>query len=179
MSLKILKYPNQILRQKAKNIKIEDIKNQETQNLIKKMIKTLEKTKGIGLAAPQIGKSIQLILVRVYNDTSTHINAYDDIFQNSYDNLNNKILILINPKITNKSWKKEIKQEGCLSIPRFFGLVKRSKKITLKALNKNGEKMKFKAENLFARIIQHEVDHLDGMLFIDKMIQKQSKNTKS
>ncbi len=163
MSLKIIKHPNPILRQKAKNIKKENIKNKETQNLIKKMIATLEEAKGAGLAAPQIGKSIKLILVRNYNETN------DTAFCNFYDNQNNKILILINPKITNKSWKKEIQKEGCLSIPEFFGLVKRSKKITVKALDKNGEKIKFKVENLLARIIQHEVDHLDGILFIDRI----------
>jgi peptide deformylase len=169
MSLKILQHPNPILRQKTKKIKKQDIKNEEIQKLIKNMIDALKKTKGIGLAAPQIGKSIKLILVRVYNNTYVHINAYNNMFQNSYYNLNNKILILINPKIANKSWKKEIGEEGCLSISGFFGSVKRSKKITVKALDKNGKKIKFKAENLFARIIQHEVDHLDGILFIDKI----------
>lgn len=168
--LKIIKYPNPILRQKSKNIKKKDIKNKEIQSLIKKMIETLENVKGAGLAAPQIGKSIKLILVRNYEEIN------DEKFYNAYYK-NSKILILINPKITNKSWKKEIMKEGCLSIygssDLIFGLVKRSKKIIIEALNRNGEKIKFKAKDLLARIIQHEVDHLDGILFIDK-VQKNS-----
>ena len=162
MPLKIIKHPDPILRQKAQDIKEKNIKSKETHNLIKKMIVTLKKAKGAGLAAPQIGKSIKLILVCNYNEIN------DATFYNFYHNKNDKILILINPKITNKSWSKEICEEGCFSIPGIFSQVKRSKKITVKALNKNGEKIKFEAENLLARIIQHEVDHLNGILFIDR-----------
>ncbi|PKL72658.1 peptide deformylase [Candidatus Kuenenbacteria bacterium HGW-Kuenenbacteria-1] len=168
MSLEIIKYPNPILRLKSKKIKKKDILKKKTQELIKQMVETLEKVKGAGLAAPQIGKSIKLILVRNYDEIN------DNAFCNTYYNKNCKILILINPKIINKSWKKEIEKEGCLSIYKnsnlIFGLVKRSKKITIKTLDKNGEKISFKAENLLARIIQHEVDHLNGILFIDKTI---------
>jgi len=101
---------------------------------------------GVGLAAPQIGRNIRLIVVR-YLDGD---------------------LVLINPKICKKSWLKEWDEEGCLSVPGIVGDVKRCKKITIKFLDENGKLRQLTGQGLLARVIQHEVDHLDGILFIDK-----------
>ena len=146
--LKILTQPNPILRKKSVEINLEKIKSRELKGLISAMAKTMLKDDGVGLAAPQIGKNIRMVVV----------NSKDGVF------------CLINPKFTKKSWARELGQEGCLSIPGVFGKVKRHKKISLTYYNENGEKIKLTAEGMMARVIQHEVDHLDGILFIDKAV---------
>lgn len=113
------------------------------------MVKTMIKADGVGLAAPQIGKNIRLIV----------INSKDGVF------------CLVNPKFIKKSWARELGQEGCLSIPGVFGEVKRHKKISLAYYNQEGKKVKLTAEGMMARVIQHEIDHLDGILFIDKAVK--------
>lgn len=149
MALPILIYPNEILRKKAK--KIKDPKNPEIRELIFNMLDTMEKSgNALGLAAPQVGQSVRLCIIK-------H---------------NAKTYILINPEIKSKSWKKEIAEEGCLSFPEKFLPVKRHKKVKISALDKNGEKIKIAAESLLARAFQHEIDHLDGVLFIDKQEKK-------
>ncbi len=110
------------------------------------MVKIMKANEGIGLAAPQAGQSLRIIVIE-YSEGA---------------------LALINPKITRKSFKKDIMEEGCLSLPDIRKDVKRSIKITIKALNLKGEPVKLKAEGLLARIIQHEIDHLNGILIIDK-----------
>lgn len=142
--LKIITNPNKILRQKASAIK--DITDKEIQKLIPEMIETMLRKDGLGLAAPQVGQSVRMIAVR-HKDGE---------------------LIMINPMIVKKSLLKEIDEEGCLSVPNIFGEVKRCKKITVKYLDGDGKQHKISAEGLFARVIQHEIDHLDGILFIDK-----------
>jgi peptide deformylase len=146
MILPIITHPNSILRQKAKEVEMEKIKGYDIKKLVFDMKETVETDKGIGLAAPQVGHSLRIIVIF----------------------LENKKIALINPQITHFSWLKKNGEEGCLSIPGTFGFVKRSKSIRVKALDENGEEIKFKAKNLLARVIQHEVDHLDGVLFIDK-----------
>jgi peptide deformylase len=112
------------------------------------------KQDGVGLAAPQIGKSIQLIVI--YFKEST--------------------LVIINPKIIKKSFSKVWGEEGCLSVPDKFGEVKRHKKITIIYTNENGQKQQLAAKDMLARVIQHEIDHLNGILFIDKARKIQTIN---
>ena len=145
-SLKILVQPNPILRKKSTEINPKKISDRELRALISAMIKIMLKTDGVGLAAPQIGKNIRLAV----------INSKDGAF------------CLINPKYIKKSWARELGQEGCLSLPGIFGKVKRHKKISLTYYNQDGKKTKLIAEGMMARVIQHEVDHLNGILFIDK-----------
>lgn len=135
-----------VLRQKSRALKTDELQNKEIQQLILDMEKTMIEKDGVGLAAPQVGHNIRVIVI----------------------NTQDGILALINPRILRKSWKKEILEEGCLSLPEIFGLVKRSAKVSLVALDKKGKKIRFQASGFFARVIQHEVDHLDGVLFIDK-----------
>jgi peptide deformylase len=142
--LKIITNPNPILRQKSQPIK--DITAKELQALIPEMAETMIKKDGVGLAAPQIGQNIRLIVIRYKDDN----------------------LAMINPKIIKKSFLKEWDEEGCLSVPNIFGDVKRCKKITIKYLDTSGQEQKLIGEGFLARVVQHEVDHLDGVLFIDK-----------
>lgn len=155
--LKIITQPNPILRKKSAEISPEIIAGREFKNLISAMEKTMVKTDGVGLAAPQIGKNVRLAVV------------------NSKDG----IICLINPKITKKSWAREIAQEGCLSIPGVFGKVRRHKKISLAYYGRDGKKTKMAAAGMMARVIQHEIDHLDGILFIDKAVEIENENLKN
>jgi len=142
--LKIIKHPNPILRKKAK--RIEDVSDDEVQKLIPELTDLMLRSDGLGIAAPQVAKSIRLIVVRVRDDN----------------------LALINPKIISRSILKEIDEEGCLSVPNVYGQVKRCKKITVKYQDPQGKLRKLSGQGLLARVIQHETDHLDGVLFIDK-----------
>jgi peptide deformylase len=150
--LEILLNPNPILRKKSKLIEIPEISQPELQALLVNMAETMIKKDGAGLAAPQVGKNIRAIVI-----------------QNDKD-----IMFLINPVITKKSWARETEEEGCLSVlddkgEIIYAPVERYKKINCVYLNKKGEKKKISAEKLLARVIQHEIDHLDGILFIDRI----------
>lgn len=144
--LKIITNPNPILRKKSKKLSAEEIKSKEMQKLCADMAKTMLAKDGVGLAAPQVGKNIRLCVI----------------------NTKNGVQCLINPKITKKSWAKEWGEEGCLSFPGLFGEVRRHKKIICEYVDKNKKIIKLEADGLLARVIQHETDHLDGVLFIDK-----------
>jgi peptide deformylase len=152
---KIVLHPNEILRKKSLEIEKEEILTAEFKKLLKEMSETMIVKDGAGLAAPQIGKNIRLIVV----------------------NNQDKAMVMINPEITKKSWAKEIESEGCLSVVNkkgeiYFLPVARNKRINCIYLDESGKKQKIIAKNLLARIIQHEVDHLDGILFIDKAIKE-------
>ncbi len=155
----IVTVPNDVLRQKAEKVtKFDD----ET----KKLIKDLEDTvlsqrdpEGAGLAAPQIGVLKRVVLVRNFmadpNDPSK------EVAQN---------FVLVNPKIVSKSKETIVDWEACLSIPNTYGKVERYKKVKVKALDADGEDIRLTATGYFAAIVQHEMDHLDGILFTDKTI---------
>jgi peptide deformylase len=149
--LKIVEYPNPILLQKTELIL--DIKKASIKKLISDMLETMEKNNGVGLAAPQVGKSLRLCVIRVENET----------------------YILINPRVTYKSYLKETWEEGCLSFPGKFIPVKRHKKVRVKAQNELGEEVTIKAEGLLSRALQHEIDHLDGKVFIEKEVKVRKK----
>ena len=153
--LQILINPNPILRKMSDPIDEKDILGAEMQTLLADMAITMLKKDGAGLAAPQIGKNIRVIVV----------------------NFEDKILFLINPQITKRSWAREIEEEGCLSVLNkkgeiIYAPVERNKRINCIYLDEKGAKQKLIAEKLFARVIQHEIDHLDGILFIDKIAKK-------
>jgi peptide deformylase len=144
--LKILTNPNPILRKKSVEISQEEINSRKIKALCSDMVRTMCENDGVGLSAPQIGQNIRLCIVNTENGPTC----------------------LINPKITKKSWAKVWGEEGCLSVPDIFGQVRRHKKITYKYFDENSKKKKLDAVGLLARVIQHEIDHLDGVLFIDK-----------
>ena len=145
--LEIIKEPNPILR--AKNAKIK-VLSDEVKGLIIDMVETMKVNDGIGLAAPQIGQNLRICVI----------------------NTGEGALALINPKILWKSFRNETEEEGCLSCPCVWGDIKRAKSIWVLTKNENGKYLFFRAHGLFARVIQHEVDHLKGILIIDK-IKKQ------
>jgi len=151
MLLEIKINPDEILRRTAKNIPAGGFNGEVIRHLAADMIETMYAKDGVGLAAPQAGKSIRLCVI-AKNFTADQ----------------KKDLILINPKWEKAGILREWGDEGCLSVPDIYGQVKRYRKIKVEALDENGKPLKFLAENFFARIVQHEIDHLNGILFIDK-----------
>jgi peptide deformylase len=143
--LPILTYPDPRLKKKTREV--ENFKDPLVRELIFDMLETMKENNGMGLAAPQVGKSLRLCVIR----------------------FERKTYILINPQIKSKSWGKEISEEGCLSFPGQFIPVKRSKKVKVTALNKSGKEIIIEAEGLLARALQHEIDHLDGILYIERV----------
>ena len=147
MLLNILKHPNPLLREKSREIERDEIFDPEFKGFIKDMTETMLKEDGVGLAGPQIGE-LKRIIIAVIDGTPQ---------------------VYINPKITKKSWRKNTMEEGCLSIPGVYAKVKRPASIDMEYLDLSGEKRKLKACKMNSRIFQHEMDHLDGVLFIDKI----------
>lgn len=142
----IREYGDEILTKKSKTI--EEI-DERIQILIDDMIETLHKYNGYGLAAPQIGILKRLVVIDLYD-------GHD-------------VLVLINPVII-KTKGEQIVEEGCLSFPNQFAKVKRPMEVTVEALDRNGNKIKVIGKELLAQALSHEIDHLNGELFIDKII---------
>ena len=142
--LEIKEYGEPVLREKA--LPVKEI-TPEILNLIKDMAETMYTASGVGLAALQVGVPKRIILV---------------------DGEEDGLIVLINPVII-KSEGEVVAEEGCLSVPDIYSQVKRSSKVTIKALNENGDPIEITEEGLIARALQHEIDHLDGILFIDRI----------
>jgi peptide deformylase len=139
-----------ILRRSADTVSVELLASDEIQRLIANMIPSMYAAKGIGLAAPQVGVSLRIAVIG-----REATNGRDD-------------LVIVNPVLSpigTQTWDME---EGCLSVPKVYGMVPRLRRIKLQALNQNGEPIELIAEDMFARVIQHEVDHLQGRIFIDR-----------
>lgn len=126
----------------------------EILDLIKEMKEVLKSAEsGVGLAAPQVGKNIRLFVI------------LDDLAKDGYS-------VFINPEITQISKKKIIEEEGCLSLPGRWSELPRADKVTIKAMDENGKKFKIRAKGILARLMLHEVDHLNGILFVDHLKTK-------
>lgn len=131
--------------------------------IIKNLLDTIKNSSipAAGLSAPQIGVNRRICIIRKFKPNPN--NPEEDLATD---------IVLINPEITGKSKSTDIAWEGCLSIPHLYGRVQRAEKVNVIALNENGDKIKIKASGYLARVIQHEVDHLDGILFTQKVIGK-------
>lgn len=147
----IITHPNPFLRRKAKKVSVFD---KDFQALIEDMFVIMREAPGVGLAAPQIGVSQRVVVVE-YADAEV-------------ENAKPKAYVLVNPEIVSHSDDTTSDLEGCLSVPGFVGMVERWNEVTVKAQNRFGKNIKIKADGWLARIFQHEMDHLDGVLYIDK-----------
>lgn len=145
--LEIIKEPNPILRKKADNVLNVD---NDIRKLMDNMLETMYQAPGIGLAAPQVGVLKKVIVIDLSKDDEPK-----------------KPFFIVNPKIIWKSEELSSREEGCLSIPGHFAEVVRPKKCKLQYLDYNGKKQEVEADDLLSTCIQHEVDHCDGVLFID------------
>ena len=163
MRLSILQYCDPILRAKGKHIEKIDNRIRE---LAQNMIETMHAANGVGLAAPQVGESLQLTVLDVSQvedrPSTMELNGENTDPQRAMP------LVLINPEIDLGS-ETEMGTEGCLSFPEITGEIERAKSVTVRARNLDGEAIEIEATGFLARAIQHEVDHLNGILFIDRM----------
>ena len=142
------------LRKKARALERAAIKSPDVQRLIDDMIETMGEYHGVGLAAPQIHESVRLFVAAL------------DVDENG---VAGEPITLINPEITPVGKDTVEDWEGCLSIPDIRGLVSRAREIRVRAFDRNGERVEIDAHDFAARVIQHETDHLDGVLFVDRM----------
>ena len=148
----VIKLPHPTLRRKAH--KVVDF-NKDLQQLIKDMIETMRDEPGVGLAAPQVNISQRLIVVEYPED-------------DSIPDAKAKVFVLANPELSQVSDEKEKGIEGCLSVPNLFGEVERSQSVTVCGQNRHGKDVVIQANGWLSRIFQHEIDHLDGILFVDR-----------
>lgn len=170
---KILQKESLVLRDIAKEVPISEIQSKEIKKIISDMKEALlSQEDGVAIAAPQIGVSLRIFLIS---------GAVLDMIKNQEEEAvvspkgkktknNTKDLIFINPVIKNLSKKSDFMEEGCLSVRYLYGKVSRSIKATVSAFDENGKKFERGGSGIIAQIFQHEVDHLNGILFIDKAI---------
>ncbi len=144
MKLKIITEGDPRLRKKSLPVELNKIK--DLKYFIKDLTQAMYEDDGIGIASPQVGENIRLIVVATADGP----------------------LVMINPEIKKKSWGQENGEEGCLSVPGVFGIVRRHKSVRVKYYDKQNSESFMNAKGLMARVIQHEIDHIDGILFIDK-----------
>ena len=160
---KIVTLPDPVLRRKAKPITKFD---KVLQILIDDMIETMREAPGVGLAAPQVNISEQLIVVEYSEDDDDEDDEDDEEIEKKPARPRN-LYVMINPEIVKASEEKVMGVEGCLSIPNIQGEVERHEAIQIKGLNRFGKPQKLKVDGWMARIFQHEIDHLNGVLFTD------------
>lgn len=150
MTLPISKLPAKILRTKTEAVPLPGDK--QLLKLLKNMVSTCKAANGVGLAAPQVGQNLQLAIIYL-------------------EEMGLPVFPIINPVITKVSKETEEMEEGCLSMPNVFGKVTRPKKITMEAYNLQGEKFEITDDTFLARVLQHEIDHLNQTLIIDKFTE--------
>jgi len=153
--LKIARMGHPVLRQVARKVDPAEIKTPAFQKLVDDMIETMREYDGIGLAAPQVHESVRLALI--------------GIEEGKGEGRNIRVLPIINPEVTPTTKETGEDWEGCLSVPGLRGRVGRPNAITVRALDRRGHKVEFDLEGYPARVVQHELDHLDGILFVDRM----------
>ncbi|OGN10400.1 MAG: peptide deformylase [Candidatus Yanofskybacteria bacterium RIFCSPHIGHO2_02_FULL_41_11] len=146
-----MKIPEKILTKKVELVDTEKVKKGEYDSLFSDMKKAMKENSGIGLAANQVGKDLAIFVI---DEEIARENKVPEIY--------------INPEVTEYSRDKDEMEEGCLSIPEYYAPIHRSKKIKIKAVDEKGNKIKFKAKGLLARILQHETDHLNGTTIKDR-----------
>ena len=149
--------PDPVLRRKARTVTAFD---DNLQSLIDDMIETMRQAPGVGLAAPQVNVPERLIVVEYGEEEETE---EGEIIEHP-----KKLFVVVNPEIVKTSEETEMGVEGCLSIPGIVGEVERFSMVQIKGLNRRGQPVKVKAEGWLARIFQHEIDHLNGVLFPDR-----------
>ncbi|OGH64868.1 MAG: peptide deformylase [Candidatus Magasanikbacteria bacterium RIFCSPHIGHO2_01_FULL_41_23] len=164
LSLVIL--PAKTLREPSRELIRKEILASEMQQFLFAMVPTMYQNDGIGLAAPQVNRNIRACIIG--KSAIDSLKRPEKSSETTTKKKQKKDLILINPVFQKISKKMTVDTEGCLSVPGFYGTVKRYQEIYVTALNEKAEPIEFAATGFFARVIQHEIDHLAGGLFIDR-----------
>jgi peptide deformylase len=157
----IVTTPDPVLQRKARKVTNFD---KDLQTLIEDMIETMRDAPGVGLAAPQVGVSQQVIVVE-YAEPEEVGEGEEPI------EVEPKLYVMVNPEIVKQSPETVMGVEGCLSVPLLVGEVERAHEVRIKGFNRRGQPMKLKADGWLARIFQHEIDHLNGVLFTERATQ--------
>jgi peptide deformylase len=165
MQLKIVQVGDPVLRQAARELSMEEIQHRELQRLIEMMRDTMREAPGVGLAAPQVGLPIQLAVIEDRPEYSRDVAAERERQPVAFH-------VLINPRIVERSKEQAEFYEGCLSLAGFSALVRRSRAVTVEYLDERGSACHIEARGWYARILQHEIDHLRGTLYIDRMLPR-------
>ena len=142
--------PDPVLRHKASRVTSVTA---DIRKLAEDMVDTMHTNAGVGLAAPQVGVTRRVIVIQLPEDEEPRV--------------------YVNPEITRREGERHV-EEGCLSVPGYRGMVKRSERVRAKALDKNGRLVRIKADQLLAQALEHEIDHLDGVLYIDRLVDRNS-----
>jgi len=145
MAIRTMRHlPDPVLRQKAKRVSVID---SSIQRLIDDMVETMQQANGVGLAAPQIGVSLRVVVVQMPGEEP---------------------IAIINPKMVKRAGEREV-TEGCLSVPGYAGEIKRSLSVTVKGQDRQGKAIRLKGTGLMAEALEHELDHLNGILYVDHL----------
>jgi len=147
--LEIRQFGDPILRQKAKRVRRIDA---SLQRLIDDLIETMRAAPGVGLAAPQVGVPLRMAIIGLPEED---------------------LITLVNPEVVDKEGELEV-EEGCLSLPGYKGVIRRAVSVTVKARDRHGKPLRIKADELFAQALEHEIDHLNGVLYIDHLVSPDS-----
>jgi peptide deformylase len=166
MRLKIVQVGEAVLRQQAKELSAGDIRGRETQELIEWMRETMHDAPGVGLAAPQIGLALQLAVIE---DKAENMKEATADFLKERERKPVAFHAIINPKMTLQGAADVEFFEGCLSLHGFTAVVPRARRVKVECLNHKGEAKVIDATGWYARILQHEIDHLRGTVYIDRM----------
>src|SRR5688572_23408524 len=156
--LKVARMGHPVLRQRGRALEKNDLRNPLMQKLIDDMIETMHEYSGVGLAAPQVHASLRLFVALLEDDPDGDTAA----------------TVIVNPEIAANAATSEEDWEGCLSIPDIRGMVPRLTDVLVKALDRHGRPIELRLQNFPARVAQHETDHLDGILFFDRMTSMES-----
>jgi peptide deformylase len=166
MRIKIPNVGEPVLRDPARPLRPEEIGSDRIRGLIKHMRETLADAPGVGLAGPQIGEPLQLTIIEDKAEYQTNLTP-EELAERERRPI--PFHVLINPEIELLSPPDVSFFEGCLSLPGFMAMVPRARKVRVRALDEAGKPVQIEAEGWYARILQHEIDHLNGTLYIDRM----------
>ncbi|MCA1576709.1 MAG: peptide deformylase [Acidobacteria bacterium] len=166
MQLKIVQAGNPVLRKKGRVLNKEEISSRLIQELIEQMRETMREAPGVGLAAPQIGASLQLAVIEDRADYISEISA-EKLAELQRSTV--PFHVIINPKLSFLGDSTAQFFEGCLSVEGYQAVVERALKVRVECLNERGEAVTINAQGWYGRILQHEIDHLNGTLYVDRM----------
>ncbi|KAI4381960.1 hypothetical protein MLD38_007975 [Melastoma candidum] len=165
----IVKAGDPVLHEPAREVDPKEIGSERIQKIVDDMVKAMRRAPGVGLAAPQIGVPLRVI---VLEDTSEYISYQPKSEIKAQDRRAFDLLVIINPKLKKKSDRTALFFEGCLSVDGFRAVVERSLDVEVSGLDRDGKPIKLDASGWQARIVQHECDHLEGVLYVDKMVPR-------
>jgi peptide deformylase len=176
MLIPIVRVGDPVLRQQARSLSLQEIRSKEIQKLIEHMRETMREAPGVGLAAPQIGLSLQLVVIEDRKEYHKQLSTEQLVLRGRRPV---SFHVLVNPVIPTVSDDPVEFFEGCLSLPGYFALVARSRSVRVECLDHRGRSKTIEAAGWYARILQHEIDHLQGSLYIDRMHPRSFSSTEN